>query len=185
VSHALASMAAVEGDKDLVPEAKRRKKQAIAEQTLTQLDQSTSLEKARDSVASRMRSWDDKVAAAVKPASTEAEAVLHGEIRRHVAGLSDERARMSGGSDPAVASALLEAPPFLSNLSEVEIAYVRAQVEQKHLSPEMVEAKARVTRAMAELDRASRAAPALVAQRAGLTKGQVGGEPQLPNAKVA
>ena len=119
------------------------------------------------------------------------DAVLHGEIRKHVAGLKGERERMSflekNGADPTIASALLEAPAFLANLSDPEIALVKAKVEKMHLPPEIVQAKAKVTRALAELERSFRAAQALIAQRGELQKGVDGlwVDTSLPKAKVA
>jgi hypothetical protein len=68
VSKAISAMDAVNGNKDLVPEAKRRKKQAGATQTLAQLEQSTRIQRARDSVTGQLRRWEEKVAAGVKPA---------------------------------------------------------------------------------------------------------------------
>jgi hypothetical protein len=77
---------------------------------------------------------------------------------------------MKNGADPTIASALLEAPAFLASLSDAEIALIKAKVEQKHLPPEIVQAKAKVTQALAELERGHRAAQSLIAQRAGLKK---------------
>jgi hypothetical protein len=68
-------MDAVDADKDLVPEAKQRKKQEIATQALAQLDQSASLQRARESVTRQVQRWGEKVAVIVKPAANEAEAV--------------------------------------------------------------------------------------------------------------
>jgi hypothetical protein len=74
------------------------------------------------------------------------------------------------GDDPVVASALLEAPAFLSGLSDAEITLVRHKIEKKHLSPEIVEAKNKITSALDELERGHRAASSLVMQRVGLKK---------------
>ena len=169
---ALASMDAVSGDKDLTAEGKQRRRQDIAKRGLAQLGESPALQKARDAVERQMQRWSSEIAAVVKPAKDEVEASLHAEVRRFVLDLKDPRARMSfleqRGSDPAVASALLEAPAFLSALSDSEIALIRAKVEQKYLSPEIVEAKSKVNKALAELERGHRAAQAMLKQRAGL-----------------
>jgi hypothetical protein len=147
---ALASMDAVSGDKDLTAEGKQRRRQDIAKRGLAQLGESPALQKARDAVERQMQRWSSEIAAVVKPAKDEVEASLHAEVRRFVLDLKDPRARMSfleqRGSDPAVASALLEAPAFLSGLSDSEIALIRAKVEQKYLSPEMSKPRAKSTR---------------------------------------
>jgi len=147
------------------------KREQVAADALAKLEQ-CDLDRARASVEAQMNKWAAKVGSLLKPADNEAQAALHGEIRRHVAGIKDARARMQfleqRGSDIAVASALLEAPAFLSGLTESEIAFVRHKVEKEHLPAEIVEARARTTRALAELERAARAAPQLVLQHAGL-----------------
>lgn len=51
--------------------------------------------------------------------------------------------------DPVIASALLTAPPFLSDLADAELAMVWHKVEQ-HASPEIIEARAATARALKE-----------------------------------
>ena len=170
---AFAAIDAIEADKDLTSEAKRRKQHERAAATIARLDEQTvSLEKARESVARQMQRWNEKVTSVVKPFQTEAEALLHGEIRRHVASLKDERERMAflekNGADARVASALLEAPAFLSGIGNAELALIKAKVEKQCLSPEIVEAKAKVEKALAELERAPQAASSMIASRAGM-----------------
>jgi hypothetical protein len=62
------------------------------------------------------------------------------------------------GGDPAVASAILLAPSFLSGLSDAELGLVRSKIEAKALSPEIIAAKAGVAKALAEVERAWRLA---------------------------
>lgn len=168
VSKTLAAIDAVERDKSLSPEGKRTKKHEIARQALSELERGTSFQKARESVAAQMQKWADKISANIKPAADQSEAVLHAQIREKVSNLKEGRMAFlqKHGTDPAVASALLEAPPFLSNLSEPELALLRIEVEKKYLSPEIIEAKTKVGKALLEAERGLRAAQAMIMKSA-------------------
>jgi hypothetical protein len=65
-----------------------------------------------------------------------------------------------------IGSALLEAPPFLSNLSDAEVALLRTEIEKQHLSPQIIEAKAKVERALQETERSLRAGQAMIRKAA-------------------
>ena len=115
-----------------------------------------------------MQRWADKIAANIKPAAEQSEAILHAQIRKKVAALKENRIGFlkSHCTDPTVASALLEAPAFLSNLSEAELALLRTEVEKKFLSPEIIEAKGEVADALLETERSVRAAQAMITKSA-------------------
>ena len=106
----------IEADPRLTREGKNQERKAAAEKAMAAMKASNSLVRARDSVAAIMAKWEAKVRSLVKPAAREAEAVLHGEIRRHVASLKGGPERMSflekHAGDPVLAAALLEAPQF-------------------------------------------------------------------------
>ena len=72
-------------------------------------------------------------------------------------------------TDPVVAAALLTAPPFLSGLSDAELALVKHKVEQ-HVSPEIAEARDATLKAMKEAEAGWQRAIDKIAERAGLTK---------------
>ena len=76
-------------------------------------------------------------------------------------------------TDPVVAAALLTAPPFLSGLSDAELALVKHKVEQ-HISPEIAEARNATLKAMREAEQGWQRAIAKIGERAGLTKGADG-----------
>jgi hypothetical protein len=82
------------------------------------------------------------------------------------------------GGDPAIASAILTAPTFLSGLSDTEVAMVRHKVEQ-HVPTEIIEARERTAKALRELEQGWQRAQDVIGQRAGLRKGASGswGEP--------
>ena len=189
VGHVRAGVEAIEKDKDLTADARKRKRHELARQTMTQLEQLPSMEKARQSVAAIAAKWQAKIDAVLaKPeADDAATAVLFWELRDKFAQLKDEPARISWiqryGNDPLIPSALLNGPAGLTGLSEAERALLQNKAEAL-ADPKIVEAKSKVTRALAELERGFRAAPALVAQCAGLDKAvaarSLPSKPELP-----
>ena len=159
---------------------------------MAQLEKLPSMAKARESVAAITTKWQVKIdAVLVKPEPEDAAtALLHRDIRDKLAGLRDERGRMSWlqrfGDDPTVASALLLGPASLTNLSEAERALLVTKVEAL-ADPRLTSAKAKVTAAMVELERGYRAAPAMIAQSAGLDKAALSlpTKPEPPKAATA
>jgi len=175
VGHVRAGVEAIEKDKDLTPDARKRKRHELARQTMTQLEKLPSMEKARQSVAAITAKWQEKIDGALtRPnADDAATALLLREVRDKFANLKDQQDRMKWiekfGHDPLVPSALLNAPAGLTGLSEAQRALLQSKAEAL-ADPKIVEAKSKVTRALVELERSYRAAPALVAQCAGLDK---------------
>ena len=82
-----------------------------------------------------MKMWAAKVAENVKRASDVHEAGIHAQIREKLARMKDMKERMAfleqHGADPTLASAVLSAPAFLSDLTEGELTFVRSKVEQR------------------------------------------------------
>jgi hypothetical protein len=63
--------------------------------------------------------------------------------------------------------------PFLSGLTDADVAFVQTRTEQ-HLAPEVVKARDATLKAMQEVEAGWQRAPDLIGQRAGLTKGPDG-----------
>jgi len=172
VGHVRAGVEEIERDKDLTPDARRRKQHELARQTMDHLEQLPIIEKARQSVGDITAKWQAKIDAVLTRPTAEdaATAVLFWEVREKFSSLKGTE-RMNWiekfGNDPLVPSALLHGPAGLTNLCEAEAALLRSKVEAL-ADPKITEAKGMVTRAMADLERGYRAAPSLVAQCAGL-----------------
>ena len=100
VTHARAGVEAIDQDKDLTPDARKRKKHELARQTMTQLEKIPSVEKARASVASIQSRWQAKIDGVLtKPTADDAAtATLFWEVRDKFAQLADERAAWLGYS---------------------------------------------------------------------------------------
>ena len=173
VSKTLAAIDAVEADKGFSSEGKRDKKRDIGTKALNEMETGTSLVKAREAVMAQMKKWAEKVAVHVKPAADHAEAIMHAQIRAKIADMKENRfafLQKHAAADPQIAAALLSAPPFLSGLSESELALLRNEVEKKYLGPEVSEAKGQVADALLEAERSLRAGQAMIRNSAGVDK---------------
>ena len=173
VAYCFAGLAKIEQSKDLTPPAKKRARADLAYQALAKLEQLPSMDKARESVAANTMKLQAKIDAVLtrpKPDDA-ASALLLREVRDRFAAIKPE-ARLQWlerfGIEPIVPSALLHGPVGLTGLSEPERALLVSKVEAL---AEIVAAKAALNRALAELDRAARAAPQLIADCAGIRLG--------------
>jgi hypothetical protein len=175
VSLALQSLQAIEADKDLVAEAKARKKLKLGRQTLEQLEEPTSLNNARESVRLVQEKWQRKIDDHLIDVNRDdaATALLFREVRDKFASLEDERARMSYlerfGNDPQIATALLRGPAGLTNLSDAERTMLWTKVEA-HVDPDIIKARKKLTQVMAEVERSYRAGRSIVGKAAGLVQ---------------
>ena len=98
---------------------------------------------------------------------------MHAQIRAKIADMKENRfgfLQKHAAADPQIAAALLSAPPFLSGLSESELALLRTEVEKKYLGPEVSEAKGKVADALLEAERSLRAGQAMIRNSAGVDK---------------
>ncbi len=101
---------------------------------------------------------------AIKPPANIAEAVVHSEIRAHLAAMNGSKINFLERhmSDPRVVSAVLGSPPFLSGLTHAEVAVAQkkkmaeflaypgpailgALVEHEHVYPMVPAARAWTT----------------------------------------
>jgi hypothetical protein len=80
---------------------------------------------------------------------------------------------------PTVAAALLLAPPFLSDLSDPELALLRHKVEASVLNPEIAEAKAATAKAMKAAEHGWQRVSANITARSGLEQ-----EPLMPKERI-
>jgi hypothetical protein len=164
----------IEADKRLSREGKAEERKKAAEKALLTFEGSRTLARAQESVGSVMKKWEAKVAEGIKRASDAHEAAIHTQIREKLAGIKDMKDRMvfleRNGGNPALADAVLSAPPFLSGLTEGELSFVRSKVEQRTLPPEVVETKVGLARAMREVEVGWERAKARIASGGGLKK---------------
>ena len=177
----------INGDPRLSDQGKRAEKRKAAQKALGAFSGSKSLQRAEQSVSDVLGKWDTKVREAVKPAANEAEAALHAEIRKHVAGLKGQ-ARLAflekHAADPRVAASMLEAPKFLTNLTDGEELMIRNLIEARVLPPEIAQAKVAVTKAWGETEHGWARAQDLIGEDAGLRRAPDGSWAQPEQAKA-
>ena len=175
VAQTWAAFQAIESDADLSPEGKARQKKKVAAAAITEFQQSKALMRAKEAVDRQVEKWCEKTGLAVKPPTNIADAVVGAEIRAHVANMKSGKLDFLAkhGTDPVVASAILTAPNFLSDLTDEETAFVKKKVEE-HVAPEISEAREATLKAMTEAEQGWQKAIDRIAGRAGLMKGPDG-----------
>jgi hypothetical protein len=174
VAEVLEKIAEIDKDPDLSPAGKARQRAKAAAEAIASLENDKALNHAREAVEKVMMMWSEKTGAIIKKPVDMHQVSLHQEIRHHVASSKNKLSFIEQhGSDATVLSALLTAPAFLSGLSEVELAAVKAKAES-HLEPKIVEAKVATLKALKEAEAGWRRAVDLITERAGLTQGPDG-----------
>jgi hypothetical protein len=95
---------------------------------------------------------------------------LHAQIRDRLFNMRDGRISwIQKNIDDTLIAAVLTAPAYVSGLSEAEYQFVELQLERR-APTEIIEARAFVQKALAEIERGWRAVIAKIGERAGLTK---------------
>jgi hypothetical protein len=175
VAQAWAAFDAMDNDGDLSPEGRARKKKKVADEASAGFKESRTLTAAKEAVERQVAKWAEKTGLAVKPPTNIAEAVVQSEIRAHLSAMKEGKVSFlqQHVSDPRVASAVLGAPPFLSGLTDVEVAVVQNKIEQ-HVAPEIAEARVATLKALEQAEQGWQRALDKIGERAGLTKGPDG-----------
>ena len=162
---------------DLTIEGKAKERTRLAEKALAEFDKSEALEKARASVSYMQARWAAKVDEIIAPATDLHGVTLHSQIRDRVAGMSREdrfKFLQQHGDDVLVASALLTAPSWISNLSESELALIRSKLEKAALTPEVLEAKTQTAKALVACEKGWSNAIRIVADRGKIAPAKAG-----------
>jgi hypothetical protein len=171
VAKAFAALDEVDRNPDLTAEGKAKERAKLAEQAITNFHKSNTLENAREAVERQQTYWANKIQQAITPAADYGTAVTYAQIRDRVSSM-DEKSRLSfidkHIDDPAVVSAVLSAPEFLSGLSAVEIGVVKQKVAKRVLSPEAADAKTATEKALLAAEKGWARAVDVIAQRGGL-----------------
>ena len=172
MAKAFAALDEVDRNPDLTAEGKAKERVKLAEKAVADFHKSNALEDARAAVARQNKIWDSKFGLTdiIKVAEDVHTATLHSEIRAKVSKMSQaDRIAFLGkhGSDPLVASALLTAPSFISNIGDAEAAMIRTKLERSRIPPGVSEARAD-TEALASCERGWARAIQLVSERGGL-----------------
>jgi hypothetical protein len=188
VAQAWAAFDAIDNDSDLSPEGRERKKKKVADEASAGFKESRTLTAAKEVVERQVAKWAERTGMATKPPTNIAEAVVQSEIRAHLAAIKDSKMSFLQRhvTDPRVASAVLGAPPFLSGLTDAEIAVVQKRIEE-HVAPEVAEARNATLKALEQAEQGWQRAMNKIGERSGLSKGPDGTwcNPKMPEPAVA
>ncbi len=165
----------IESNQDLSEAGRRRRIAEIGLKAINDLRAAKPVASARSSVKGTVETLSARVAAAIKPPSSPADIALAAEIRAHMRSLGKEAHGFFNkyGADERVASAVLNAPAFLSGLNDTEHAHYRMQAETR-IDPKAREAMEILSKAGSELEDAVSSAERLIGERTGLVKNRKG-----------
>jgi hypothetical protein len=165
-------MTAIENDRDLSPDGKQHKRAELAKEALAKLEKF--VEPAERAAAKRVAGLEEKMSAHIaqgKPKDA-TEAQLATEIRAHIAGQeSPIMAALKLKSDPKVIAAVLEAPSFLSGLSDEEASTLRAQALASSEQQREVD---EITKGVGVCKSAVKSAAAMISARANVRQSALG-----------
>jgi hypothetical protein len=186
VRDAYAQFDRIDQNQDLTPDAKKRQRASLAGELIAKLEASKRLASAREAVEHVLQKYEQKINSRLEPAIDPQSVGIHAQIRGQLLALKDPKERMAflgrNGNDLTLISAALSAPPYLSGLSDAEVALLRQNLEQ-HAPPEVIRERAFVYKAIAEVERGWRAAQSRIAKRGGLLPmGASASKPAAANA---
>ena len=171
VTKAFAKMAAIDGDRNLSPAGRDLKKREIADATIAGFEKAKTLADARYSVERQISTWDKQLGLTLEQPGTVGDAMIHAEIKSHLAALrsGDRMAFIT----TEVAAAVLAAPSFLSGLTTAELGVVKQRIEVR-ANPKIADAKAETAKALAHAEQGWGAAIRQINDRAGVGRSHDG-----------
>lgn len=163
-------MGDIEGNTDLSPNGRARQLTDAASSALSKLENYQPLTKAMQLAEGRITALKEKTTPLPKTPATAAEIVIASDIRRHIAGQENpSHAAWKLSSDPRVIAAILQAPSFLSGLTDEDVANIRnAAVKAAH--PDQVREIAEIENALRVCQKAIASAQRKIAQRANMRR---------------
>jgi hypothetical protein len=171
---AYAQLDRIDQNHDLTPEAKQRRRAVIGGELITKLKTSKTLACAREAAERMLQKYEQKINSILQPATDPQSVGIHAQIRAQLLGMKDPQERTSflqrNGTELTLISAALSAPPYLSGLTDAELALLRKNLENQ-VQPEVIAERDFVQKAMEEVERGWRAAKARIAKRGGLEAG--------------
>lgn len=171
---AYAKLDAVDANRDLTPEGKRRQRAELGNEIIVMMQTSKTPERIREAVDQVLRKYQAKIDANLKRATDPHEEAVYGQIRDRLFNMKEGRLSwLEKNIDDTLIGAVLTAPAYVSGLTEAEYQLVKLQLERR-APPEIIEGRAFTQKASTEIERGWRAVIARVGERAGLTQGPDG-----------
>lgn len=155
----------LEKDIDLTPDAISRRRTEIGQKAFNELREWPPLQRAERTVTSTINSLEQKMVALPQPPSSVADVALAQELRAHIKAQQRPIDFVSKNmADGRVLSAVLNAPPFLSGLTDSEFGLIRERARAS-LHPVQSGEQQKLTRALAELIEGVAAARRMTCER--------------------
>jgi hypothetical protein len=172
----MGTMAAINEDKALSATGREEKRQAAASKAVAAFESSTKLKQARDAVERKVAEWDKELFKAIKAPETLSESVVQTEIRAHLAAMTDNRLAFldKHATDPQVVAAVFGGPPFLSGLSDADVATFKMLVARR-TNPTLAKARDDALTALTDCERGHRNALRAIRECGGLKRDDNGG----------
>ncbi|MEH2573475.1 hypothetical protein [Bradyrhizobium sp. AZCC 1708] len=154
-----------EQDQDLSPEGVIRRRTQLGHQALTELANFKPFQLAEKAVANNLAHLEERMVELPKPTTNAIEFMLEQEIRAYI---SEQPSRLNfvikSLADQRVTSAVLNAPPYLSGLTDVEWNVVRERARAA-LHPAQSEMQEWLKKALAEVQEGIAAAKRMLLER--------------------
>jgi hypothetical protein len=140
-----------EQDQDLSPDGIARRRAALGRQALNELEQFKPFQIAERAVTENIQFLEQRMIDLPKPPTNIADVALAQEIRAYVRSQkSPIDVAAKSISDPRILGAILNAPPFLSGLTDAEFNLVKERARTA-LHPEQAQMQQWLTKALQEL----------------------------------
>ena len=157
-----------EQNQDLSPSGVTRRRTECGRQAMTELANFKPFQLAEKAVLQNLEFLETKMADLPQPPTSVADVSLAQEIRQYVRSRkSPLDTAVDSITDARVLGAILNAPPFLSGLSETEFNLVR-QRARTALHPEQTKMQEQLNKAMAELREGLLATGRILSERCGV-----------------
>ena len=176
---------AIEDNRDLTPEAKKRLKTKIGGQIIGKMQASPTHGRIRETIDHVLQKWQHQIDDNIKRPANAHEEAVHAQIRDRLYAMKGDRMSwLEKNIDDALISAVLTAPSYLTGLSDAEYQFVKSQLEKK-VAPEILAARKFVQEAVDDIERGWKAGMHKIGTRAGLSKSADGGWSQPVDANAA
>lgn len=172
-----------EQDQDLSSDGIARRRKALAHQALSELEQFKPFQIAERAVTENIDYLENKMVDLPKPPNNVADVALAQEVRQYIRGQrSPIDVAAKSVSDPRILGAVLNAPAFLSGLTDTEFNLVRERARTA-LHPEQAEMQKQLAKSLDDLRGGLEAARRLVRERCQMGEDDSIRKPLLSRAK--
>jgi hypothetical protein len=174
-----------EADGDLSPDGIARRRQKIGRQALSELENWSPLRAAERAVTENIEYLEKRMVDLPQPPTAVADVMLAQEIRQYIRShKSPIDVALKSMSDPRMLSAILNAPAFLSGLSDTQMTLIRERARTA-LHPQQVQMQQELAKSLDDLRGGVEAAKRMVRERCQVGEDKASNSDALVGAKSA